>query len=445
MKISRYSMWAAAGLTIVLASAASAADTTISGTVDFQGTVVFPDPIPGITAADMTASSGPGIDATGNGEHCAIVTNGSAPVGAGGAYPDSGTLSVGISISHGGNQPPSGTCLVQLKATGNDGGSVSARGTVTVEVTIADIQGGGPVVADPIVVRQSKTQAGLSKDCLKWVKKETKLKGKCNFTLWKLGGTDGSLKCKNAGLEPLDCDPANYVDDAVELSFGQMNQQDPDPTAALAIDYKALADQSKCQRFLGKAAANFLAKRNQLVQKHCIDVLGDDPACRATATNDAKVKLTLIDKCVGDQQTDMDSALTLPDVGEPCRSECIAAGVLDRKCMKTCFEFEITTLSDGVIGDVPECGNGVLQAGEACDDGNLTNGDCCDSTCHQEPAGSQTCGVGICQVMTAECSAGAPVVCTPGAPGTETSPTECSDGLDNDCDSLVDAMDPDCP
>jgi cysteine-rich repeat protein len=401
-----------------LFSSTPAAATDITGTVAFQGNVVFAAPIAGIALSDLTASSGPGIEATGNGEHCDIVTNGSAPVGVGGAYPDSGSLSVELTIGHGGMVVPDGTCLVQLRAAGNDGGSVSARGTVTVEVTVADISGNATVIVpDDIVVRQSKTVAGVSTDCLKWIKKEVKFKGKCNYSLWKLGAVDGAAKCKNAGVEPLDCDPAGYVDAAVALSFGQMDQQVDSPTAD-SIDLDLLNNQSKCQRFLGKAAANFLARRDQLVQKTCVDTLNDTDACRSQATQDSAAKLSVIDNCAnvgGDTQgTDVGSGLTLPDVAEPCRALCIDLGVLDRKCLKDCFELELSTFSDGAIGDVPECGNGVEQAGEGCDDGNVMNGDCCSATC------------------------------TPGTPGVEAG--NCGDLIDNDCDGLTDAADPiDCP
>ena len=426
-------------------SPTAATATDVTGTVTFQGNVVFAAPIAGIALSDLTASSGPGIEATGNGEHCTIVNNGSAPVSALGAYPDSGTLSVELQIGRGGNNDPDGTCIVQLRATGNDGGAVSARGTVTVEVTLADIQGNANVVVpDDIVVRQSKTEAGLDKDCLTWVKKQTKLRGKCNFSLWKFGGAEGSLKCKTPpDPEPLACDPADYAEAVLQLSFGQMNQQ-VDAINALAIDLDLLNDQSKCQRFVGKAAANFVIKRNLLVQKTCIDALADTDACRSAASQTAKPKLDLIDKCVTAQGTDVDTGLTLADVDEPCRAQCIAAGTLDRKCLKDCFNLELSALSDGVIGDVPECGNGVEQAGEGCDDGNLANGDCCSSICAVEPAGSQSCGVGACEVTVDQCNAGEPVICTPGTPGDES--IACADGIDNDCDGLIDAADPiDCP
>ncbi|MFN2376544.1 MAG: hypothetical protein ABR538_08395 [Candidatus Binatia bacterium] len=435
---------AASLLAAALLAPAPAAATAITGTVTFQGNVVFDAPIPGITLADLTAASGPGIAATGNGEQCSIVTNGSAPVGIGGAYPDSGSLSVEMTIDRGGMNVPDGTCLLQLRATGNDGAAVSARGTVTVEVSVADIQGNAAiVVANDIVVRQSKTVAGLDKDCLKWVKKEVKFQGKCNYLLWKLGGAAGSLKCKVNDPEPVGCDPAAYAEEVLQLSFGQMNQQVDAPNAD-AVDLELLNDQSKCQRFLGKAGANFLIKRNILVQKRCVAALTDTDACRAQATKDARARLSLIDKCVTAQGTDVMSGLTLADVDEPCRAQCIAAGVLDRKCLKDCFEFEVSTLSDGLLGDVPACGDGVVSAGEACDDGNVVDGDCCSATCTAEPAGSQSCGVGFCEVTVDQCNAGEPLVCTPGAPGDEAA--NCADGTDNDCDGLIDMADAiDCP
>lgn len=432
-----------AAFVVVAGSPLVAHATDITGTVSFEGAVQFVQPIPGIDFTDLVVTSGPGIEATGNGEQCDIVSDGSASVDGLGAYPGAGTLSVQLTIGRGGGNPPDGTCLLQLRASGNDGADVSAGGTVTVEVTVANISGNETVaVADPILVRPSKTHAGLSKDCQKWVKKEIKFKGKCNFLLWKLGGADGSLKCKNAGEEVLDCDDNDYVDQVVQFSFDEMNQQVDAPNAD-AIDLDVLKEQAKCQKFLGKAAVNFFTQRNKFVQKRCVDALDDTDACRAQAGQDALRKLSLIDKCFTTQGTDVMTGLTIADVDEPCDSQCITAGEIDRKCMKDCFEFELTTLADGLMGDVPDCGNGILQGAEACDDGNVADGDCCSATCTAEPAGEQTCGVGACENTVAQCSAGEPVVCTPLPAGDEGA--NCADGIDNDCDTLVDGADPDCP
>jgi cysteine-rich repeat protein len=84
------------------------------------------------------------------------------------------------------------------------------------------------------------------------------------------------------------------------------------------------------------------------------------------------------------------------------------------------------------------CGNGEVEGDEQCDDGNTEDGDCCSAACQDEPAGSQTCGVGACQVTTVMCSDGAPAACVPGTP----SPESCN-GLDDDCDGTADDVDAD--
>lgn len=412
-----------------------------TGTVNFQGNAVFVSPITGITLDDLTVSSGPIVEATGGGgAKCEITSNGSAPVDALGAYPQTGTLSVGLNLYKNGGGLPDGDCKVELRASGNDGGAISAHGSIIVVVTAAEISGNATVIAPDLPVRQSKTQAGLDTDCLKWVKKEIKLQGKCNAHLWKLGATEGVLKCKENDPEPADCDPVDYAEAVLALSFGDMNQQ-VDPPSASMVDLEIVGEEAKCQRYLGKAAVNFVAKRNILVQKKCIDQLIDTQTCRSQASTDAKPRLSLIDKCVALTPVLDVSGLTLPDVDEPCRADCLIGGTYDRKCLKLCFEIELTSLSDGLIGDLPMCGNSVIQGNETCDDGNTTAGDCCNATCLIEPPGTQTCGVGICEVTTDQCSNGSPAVCTPGDPQAEI----CDDGLDNDCDGLTDGADLDCP
>jgi len=74
--------------------------------------------------------------------------------------------------------------------------------------------------------------------------------------------------------------------------------------------------------------------------------------------------------------------------------------------------------------------------------------DCADANCDGALGAPTTCGVGVCAATgNLTCSGGAEVdTCTPGTPGTEGpdgDPT-CTDGLDNDCDGLTDANDPDC-
>jgi spore coat protein A len=74
--------------------------------------------------------------------------------------------------------------------------------------------------------------------------------------------------------------------------------------------------------------------------------------------------------------------------------------------------------------------------------------DCADVDCDGALGAPTTCGVGICESTgNLTCSGGAEVdSCTPGAPDVEGpfGDPSCNDLLDNDCDGLTDAEDPDC-
>jgi hypothetical protein len=90
---------------------------------------------------------------------------------------------------------------------------------------------------------------------------------------------------------------------------------------------------------------------------------------------------------------------------------------------------------------------------QSCFDGNDNDCDelidCADTADCEGAIGAPTsCGVGICaSTGNVTCSGGSEVdSCTPGTPGVEgpAGDATCSDGLDNDCDGLSDANDPDC-
>jgi len=405
---------AATGLLLVLGAASLAGAVDYSGTVQFQGQTQIPVAIPGIDYPDLLISIGSETESTGNGEKCSILGTSADNADALGAYPDAGQVSADMLLERGGPQIPDGTCVVTVRARATDGVSVSARGSQTVFVPAADIDASGTVVVSDIVVRQSKASAEVGKECAKWLKKQLKLRAKCNYLLLKKG-PDAGLKCRDAGPEPANCDPGDFADAILALAHGG-NDQQTDPPSADLIDAIALKDQITCQKRLGKAAAIFAAKRVQLIDKKCLATGLDSESCRNTQTNDTKKKLDQIAKCVGDQVLDGMTGRAVPQAGEPCDVCIDGGGAFDQKCMRACFQTTIAELSDGIVGDIAECGNGIVQTGEFCDDGNLLDGDCCSSSCG---------------------------VTMPGVEGPN-GDASCADGIDNDCDGLTDGADPDC-
>jgi cysteine-rich repeat protein len=403
-------------------------------------------PVPGITAEDLDVSVKTTTDGLGPGEKCSILSTSSDTPDVNGDYPDAGTVNAEILLERGGPQFPTGGCVVTVQAAGSDGVSVSARGSQTIFVTPTEIDTSATVMVPDIAVRQSKAVAGLDKDCNKWVKKQIRLRRSCNWKLLRRGAPIAP-KCRDAGPEPPSCDPGDHVAAMLALAWGANDQQTA-PGVALAIDdFSAIRDQAVCQNRLGRAAKNYAIKRIRLVLKRCVESGLDSPDCREDQSRDTKRKLDQIDRCPKEQMTDGATGITVPDAGAPC-DVCTVPGVdgVDAKCLKSCFQAVLDEFTDGVVGDLPVCGNGILQPGEFCDDGNTTDGDCCSSTCTVEPPGSQTCGDGICEVTVPECSAGVPVPCVPGSPGIEGpvgNPT-CTDLLDNDCDGAMDGADTDC-
>lgn len=384
-----------------------------AGTVTFSGQTTFAAPIAGIASTDLTVRVDTETEATGNGEKCSIsATSSDNPDGLG-AYPDAGSVDATMLLERGGPNIPEGSCIVTVSATGTDGVSVSARGSQTVFVPAASIDTSANVAVNDIVVRESKAIAGIDKECEKWSKKQVKLRDKCNALLLKKGPSFAA-KCKDAGPEPIGCDPGQHGAAVLALAHAANNQQ-LDPPNAENVDAVALKDQVTCQKRFGKAAVGFVTKYVKLVNKKCVVANVDDSSCRDARVNDVKKKLDQIDKCVGDQMVDGGTGRTVPIVSAPC-DVCITAGVLDKQCLKSCFESVLPELGDGLVGDVPECGNGILQGAEFCDDGNLVNGDCCSDSCTVEA----------------------------GSPEGPMGDATCSDLLDNDCDTLVDAADPDC-
>jgi cysteine-rich repeat protein len=430
-------------LALALAPAAASA-VDVQGTVSFAGDLVFASAVPGVDLDDVRVSVDPVTEATGPGVRCSVLASTADDADAAGAYPDAGAVTAELLMERGGPQQPEGACLVTLRAAGWDGVSATAHGVTTLLVTAAEIDADAAVSVGAIVLRESKALAGLATDCKKWAKKQLKLRDKCNAHILKLGGAEALEKCKDAGAEPAGCDPGDHVAGALALGHGG-NDQQTDVASGQAVDVQALEDQAKCQKLFGKAAVKFTGTLASRIQSECVKPGDDSQDCRDQQLNAVRKKLDPIADCKADALADGGTGRLVPQVGEPCDA-CITGGVVDEQCLRSCFAEGLASLASGLVGDVPACGDGILQNGEFCDDGNLADGDCCSALCGIESLGDQTCGVGACEVTVAMCSEGEPLLCEPGAPGIEDffEAGSCSNGVDDDCDGLTDGADGDC-
>jgi cysteine-rich repeat protein len=418
----------------------------VQGTVSLQGQVAFSTPIPGIELDAVRLEVDPATEATGNGVRCSVVAATGDTANAAGAYPDTGVVSVELSMERGGPQQPEGACIVTLRASGFDGAATTAHGSTTLLVDTASIMAGATLVPGDITLRASKALAGLATDCKKWAKKQLKLRDKCNARILKSGGAVALEKCKDAGPAPMGCDPGGHVAAVLALAHGA-NDQQTDVASGQAVDLEALSDQAKCQKLFGKAAVRFTTVLAGRIQSECVKPGDDSETCRDQQANAAKAKLDPIDDCNAAVAVDGATGRSVPLVGEPCASCIGPQGTIDEKCLKACFESSLRELAGGLVGDVPVCGDGIPQNGEFCDDGNTDDGDCCTSLCgvNVPDPNQQSCGVGACEASVAMCLEGELLACEPGTPGEESFPAAtCGNGVDDDCDGSTDAADLDC-
>jgi cysteine-rich repeat protein len=377
----------APGLALVLSlttfAGAPARAVDVQGTVGLQGAIVFAAPIPGIAPEDVILTPSTASEATANGVKCSILTVTSDNASVGSTYPDAGAVTAEVLMERGGPQQPEGGCFLTLRAAAWDGAVTTARGSQTVLVDAATVGANGLVAMPDITMRESSAIAGVERECKKWVKKQLKKRAKCNFVVLKKGPETAVAKCKDAGPAPLACDPGLHVEEILAMSHG-MNDQQVDPASGESVDMEILSDHVKCQKKLGKVAVKYASKRVSKVRKACVRTGLDSDDCRWEQSLDIKNKLDAIDTCIGNTMVDGGTGREVPDVGEPCDVCIEGSGVIDKNCMKACFQSVLDELSDGIVGDVPVCGDGILQGGEFCDDGNTADGDGCSALCGLE-------------------------------------------------------------
>jgi cysteine-rich repeat protein len=431
------------GCSVLLSAPALGSD--VEGVVSVQGFVAFAGDPGGVPLENLRVRFAAETDATGPGVRCSVSGMTAGATDASGFYPASGPVQVSVLMERGGPQPPEGSCLLTVHVSGSDGGEVTAHGTATLSVDAAQIDADSLVAAPDVALRVSKAHAGLAKDCKAWSKSRVTLRDKCNAKILQLGGPAAVAKCKEPlKPEPAACDPGDQVEAVLAIAHGANDQQVDVPTGE-AVDVKALAAQVKCQALFGKSARKFFAALAARIQNECVKTGDDSAACRAAQVNALRAKLDGIGDCKADAAPDASNGRTVPAIGDRC-SACVTGADVDERCVADCFELEIAPLASNLVGDVPECGDGIVQNGEFCDDGNTEDGDCCSAACGVTTnAETQTCGVGACEVTVGLCLEGEEQLCEPLSPPmpSEGGP-ECLNGVDDDCDGSPDLADPDC-
>ncbi|HEX2485804.1 MAG TPA: hypothetical protein VHQ66_10915 [Myxococcota bacterium] len=352
----------------------------MQGTVAVEGQLLFDDynTVGTLEPDDLRVRVAPEADATGSGVRCSVVS--STP-----GVPDAVTglyaLTAEVRMERGGPHVPEGECIVKLHAAGWDGVGMSAHAYGSVPATADDVQNGATLFPAVMFARVSRAAAGLSADCKRYAKKRLKLRDKCNALILKLGGADAALACKDVDFEPTACDEGNHVEAVLSLAHGGNDQQD-DVASGEAVDLDLLEAQAKCQARFGRAALKFTTALAARIQSECVKPGDDSEACRAQQAAAVRKKLDAIDECAADPAADGATGRAVPQAGGSC-SDCLAGGT-DEKCVKDCFERELRGLADGLVGDVPVCGDGIPQNGEFCDDGNGADGDGCSALCGVE-------------------------------------------------------------
>ena len=128
--------------------------------------------------------------------------------------------------------------------------------------------------------------------------------------------------------------------------------------------------------------------------------LSDDPATDDPATDDPVTDDPVTDDPVTDDQSDLsDDPVADADLAECTHGLTDCDNDLLRYCNHGLWQVMEDCAADGKICALepggqfsqcvtpPECGNGVLEAGEQCDDNNKQNGDGCDEFCNEESTG----------------------------------------------------------
>ena len=277
----------------------------------------------------------------------------------------------------------------------------------------------------------------------------------CHLGLCSTGGTCQSGLC--TGGTPADCDDHNpctvdACDPAVGCTHAPLNCDDGnlctrdicDPGSGVCL-HIASVDQcddhngctaDSCDPALGCQHIDACDDGNACTRdvclpgtNQCIHTPADGTACDdgnpCTFGDTCGLDAAGRPVCVGTPE------VPCGDDGDPCTDDFIDPATCE--CVhppRSCDDDDPCT--------VDTCSaSGCAHAPLACDDGDACTADSCDhatGACAHQPVSSPvSCGIGACRRTVDACAGGVPQECVPGQP----SPEICN-GVDDDCDGLVD-------
>jgi hypothetical protein len=230
-------------------------------------------------------------------------------------------------------------------------------------------------------------------------------------------GTAGDAPCSCGPLDPPSCHQS--CDDNCPFTSNP-DQLDQGGFSTSAAD--GIGDVCQCGDVSDDASVNIL---DVVLRRH--DLQSQAPGLAAPE----KCRVTGSAECACDPG-DVDLIRSALTQGSPDLSSWTCSS------LRACYSGPggtagVGTCRSGLQGCIADawgpCSGEIIPGGEAC---NLEDDDCDGQL--DEGLTPLTCGVGACESVTAACSAGVEGVCIPATP----SPEMCGDGIDNDCDGIVD-------
>jgi len=317
--------------------------------------------------------------------------------------------------------------------------------TVTGSVTVSDACGSGTVLDEEQCELPSTDNnvfcPQATNECEDGVGPKTRTRdavGACNSVCSCVQDTFSPFACLkdscNAVCDSNDDCPASQCSATFnDTCVGtQLQEYDNDKTLDSTVVSNSVANTCDIQNTCG-CSNNPVSCEAPSTNTYCVEGV-----CGATCDANADCSLTEcddLDDCFEGTFRDYSDESNTCDTQNTCGCS-----------QNACTSFVPVITDNDQDGYDTECD---LDCNDANSDANPGAPEICDGVDNDcdteidENLGSTTCGVGVCQATADNCVSGVQQTCTPGIP-TESIETSCTDGLDNDCDGLIDLDDQDC-